>query len=65
MIQTTIDKARLKLDEVLMHQHLGIVKYTAECQRLEEMHGMPCSLYVSDAGEIKEVTLALLEQACQ
>jgi hypothetical protein len=37
------------------------VKFTEECQKLEELHGTPTTLFVSDAGEIKEVTLALVE----
>lgn len=63
MVQVIIDKSQLKVNEPLLHRHLGIVRFTQECERLEEMHGTPDTLYVSDAGEIKEVTLALLEQA--
>ena len=54
-------KAELKPGQVLIHRTLGIVKYTETCAKLEEMHGMPETLFVSDAGEIKEVTLALVD----
>lgn len=63
MVQTLIDKSSLKVGQYLMHSRLGVVRFTEECQRLEEMHGMPDSIYVSDAGEIKEVTLALVEES--
>jgi hypothetical protein len=65
MVHVIVDKSQLKVDEWLLHQHLGMVRYTQDCQRLEAVHGMPGTLYVNDGGEIKEVTLALLEQSSQ
>jgi hypothetical protein len=65
MVQLLIDKNQVKAGEWLLHRHLGMVKFTSECQRLEQTHGTPTTMYVAYSGEIKEVTLALLEQSAQ
>jgi hypothetical protein len=61
MRQVHIDKSQLKVGQVLIHSNIGLVRFTEECKMLEQMHGMPETLFVSDAGEIKEVTLALID----
>lgn len=61
MRPVAIDKTQLKVGQVLIHSNIGLVRFTEECQKLEEIHGMPETLFVSDAGEIKEVTLALID----
>jgi hypothetical protein len=55
-----IVKSDLKVDQRLHHRILGEVIFTDDCKALEETHGVPDSLFVSERGEVIEVTLSLL-----
>ena len=63
-----IDKTTLKAGDKLAHKMLGVVWYTEQCEAMEIVTGnASCdgpfgSLYVEHDGDIKEVTLSLLER---
>jgi hypothetical protein len=57
-----ITKEKLVVGETLVHDFLGECVYTQACQKSEEEYGEKDALFVSVNGEIKLVTLALLER---
>lgn len=54
-------KKNLIVDEVLTHRLLGRCVYTAACREMEKRVGSDFTLFVEHQGEIKEVTLRLME----
>lgn len=56
------NKATLVPGETLIHQFMGIVQYDETCQELERRRGVHDTLFVSDGGDIIEVTLSLCER---
>ncbi len=61
-VMTTKEKAMLSPGEVLLHTRLGLVKFTADCAALEALKGKPGTIFVEVAGEVREVSLALVEK---
>lgn len=55
-------KSTLVAGEILDHLHLGQVVFTQTCQELERLDGEPSSLFVEDHGEVKQVTLRLIQR---
>jgi hypothetical protein len=55
-------KRSLFSGEKLRHRILGPVTFTEACKKMEEKDGMHQSLYVEHEGEIKEVSLSLIER---
>lgn len=55
-------KKNVKVGEVLTHRHLGRCVYTDQCEGMEIRVGTDFAMYVEHEGDIKEVTLRLLER---
>jgi len=53
----------INISEEVIHAHLGVCIYTAECDHLQQSNPDPTSIYVENKGEIKEVSKALILQA--
>lgn len=55
-------KSNLVAGEKLQHRHLGPVTFTDACAEMEKRDGKIDTLYIEHDGEIKEVTLKLIER---
>ena len=52
----------ININEEVIHAHLGVCIYTAECDHLQQSNPDPTSIYVEHKEEIKEVSKALILQ---
>jgi hypothetical protein len=55
-------KRSLKVGDKIQHSRLGHVVFDEHCAEMEKRDGQPTSLYVYHDGDIKEVTLTLIER---
>lgn len=57
-----VNKVSLEPGDALKHFTLGPVVFTSRCANLEQEHGEEETLFVEVGGEVRCVTLALLDR---
>jgi hypothetical protein len=55
-------KRDLNVGDVLTHRILGQCTYTDECEAMEVRNGSAFTLFVNHKGDVKEVTLRMMER---